>query len=189
MIMQSDNIDESTYIWEEAVKALAHDPSHRGNAFILALGGKLGIAQDIIDRSSLDSSALRTKPLGVYDEQLILAAFYDLYTKEELVGSILFQINSQQDGSPGLKTVRMAIFQALCENLQKNSNEDQTFEAIKLYYLNAGQGSPCDDNFTDLNKEALLQYSSTFLGSSSPFAVFSEHYRSISKQYSTSSLL
>ena len=52
-------------------------------------------------------------------------AFYSyFYTESELKLSLLQQINSQPDGSPGLKLLRDKMFQVLAENMQAEAGDD-----------------------------------------------------------------
>ena len=45
-------------------------------------------------------------------------------------------------------------------------------EAVSMYYLNKGQGSPSDANFTDLNSNAISDFTSTM--DNNPFQYFVE---------------
>ena len=115
--------------WQQVVYASAHDPSHRGNAIILAIGDKIGLANQIIERSRHDSMANRAVALRATEEEALLRGFFQLYSDSELALSLLAQINSQPDGSPGLKAVRQTIFQQLCEDLQAEAQgEDRSLE-------------------------------------------------------------
>lgn len=87
--------------------------------------------------------------------------------------SLLFQLNSRIDGSPGLKSTREQIFRKLCEDLQVVSfGEDQSLEAVGLYYLNKGYGVPSEPTFTDLNAAALEAYARSLRPDQNPFTVF-----------------
>jgi len=172
LVMQTElALDKSRLPWQNVMHSTAHDPSHRGNAFIVAMGDQIGMSMEIINRAKQDSMANRSSPLEAKHKELLLDAFYELYTKSELTKSLLEQLNSKQDGTPGLKAIRAAIFQRLCENLQAtNEAEDMSMEAVRRFYLHAGEGSPSENNFTDLNDHALYSYTATLI--EDPFTVF-----------------
>lgn len=152
------------HTWENIVNAMAHDPSHRANGFIVALGRThLHLPPEVIVRAHKDCMAERTAPLTSAQEMPVVEAFYTLfYTDNELRNSVRFQLNSHADGSPGLKLLRVAVFQILAERLQLDDpHRDTSFEAVQLYYEHGGLGSPSDVQFTDLNDaavEAVLRY-------------------------------
>ena len=68
--------------------------------------------------------AERITPLTKDQEQPVVEAFYSyFYTESELKLSLLQQINSQPDGSPGLKLLRDNMFQLLAEKMQAEAGE------------------------------------------------------------------
>ena len=98
---------------------MAHDPSHRANALIIALCDKLRITSpEIIYRASLDNMAHRMKPMEANQVKAVMDKFNEKCTTQGLQESILQRINSQQDGTPGLKILRDQIFAVLAKNYQ-----------------------------------------------------------------------
>jgi hypothetical protein len=165
MIMKADNTSHAQCVvarqcnhhWENVVASMAHDPSHRGNAFVVAMGRKIGVSEAMYQRAANDNMAHRIQPLTPEQEMYVLRAFNSYYTHDELVKSLMEQINSKPDGSPGLKLLRENIFEILAARYAERvrTGEDTTFEAVRHYYLNKGEGRPTDPSFTDLNEYAI----------------------------------
>ena len=124
--------------------------------------------------------AERVVPLTHEQQDAVASAFFTHFCPaHELCASVLHQVNSQPDGSPGLRLLRDQIFRALAVRLASpiydtlsphpsdpsplqvqlaaadGGDEDRTLEAVARYYLHAGRGNPSDHGFTDLNEQAL----------------------------------
>ena len=152
------------------VTGLAHDPSHRGNAYVLAMNDVISFSQETVRRASNDSMASRSVPLTNDEKDKLKNHFYQYYTKDELMTSLLDQINRKEDGTTGLKMIREQIFQTLATKLQDNSEDDTSMEAVSKYYCNKGQGTPSDANFTDLNSTAIYDFTDSM--NNNPFSHF-----------------
>lgn len=66
---------------------------------------------------------------------------------------------------------REKIFQILATKLQEDSDDDVSMDAVNKYYINEGKGSPSDANFTDLNSNAIYDFTNT-MGDINPFKDF-----------------
>lgn len=158
MIVQSTLTigDENCPQWHKIIHQMGFDPAHKNNALIAALGSKINLPDNIIYRAKQDPVIVK-KPMsqGKLDE--LLNAFHSLYTEESLIKYLIAQINSQPDGSPGLKTFRNEATRILSEKISKDNPEidDPAIEAIKKFYIHGGKGSPLDENFSDLNDEGI----------------------------------
>jgi len=66
---------------------------------------------------------------------------------------------------------REKIFEILATKLQEGSDDDVSMDAVSKYYINEGKGSPSDANFTDLNSDAIYDFTNT-MGDINPFKDF-----------------
>ena len=78
---------------QKLVTGLAHDPSHRGNAYVLAMQDNISFSQETIRRASNDSMASRSVPLVNSEKDALYKHFLEFYTKDDLMISLLDQIN------------------------------------------------------------------------------------------------
>jgi len=78
---------------QKLVTGLAHDPSHRGNAYVLAMQDNISFSQETIRRASNDSMASRSVPLINSEKDALYKHFLEYYTKDDLMISLLDQIN------------------------------------------------------------------------------------------------
>lgn len=174
MVMATEralNAGEPMSDWQTIVHESAHDPAHRGNALVLVLGDRIGLSQKTMTHARHDKFAVRSKPLTQPEKTALERSFFDHCTKEDLLQSLLFQVNSQPDGSAGLSELRAAIFRCLCEDLDSRSGgEDTSLEAVRLYYKNEGQGSPTDPAFTDLSACAISTFARLAVPVTNPMA-------------------
>ena len=118
----------------------------------------------VVNRAQRDTMAARVVPLTRAQEDAVTDAFFAHFcTERDLRASVLQQINSQPDGSPGLRLLRDHIFQALALRLAAvdGGDVDRTLEAVALYYQHKGLGNPSDHRFTDLNELALDTFVTT----------------------------
>jgi hypothetical protein len=169
IIMEAENLPSNTRNHNQIlITGMAHDPSHRGNAFVVAMQDVIVFSQDTIQRAQNDSMASRAIPLKKEEKDNLLQYFNEYYTKDDLMNSLLDQINSKEDGTPGLKMIREQIFQILATKLQDNNDNDTSMEAVIKYYHNKGEGSPSDANFTDLNSNAIYDFTSSM--TNNPFS-------------------
>jgi len=169
IIMEAENLPSNTRNHNQIlITGMAHDPSHRGNAFVIAMQDVIVFSQDTIQRAQNDSMASRARPLKKEEKDNLLQYFNEYYTKDDLMNSLLDQINSKEDGTPGLKMIREQIFQILATKLQDNNDNDTSMEAVIKYYHNKGEGSPSDANFTDLNSNAIYDFTSSM--TNNPFS-------------------
>ncbi len=156
--------------WHSPVRELAHDPAHRGNTLILTIGDKVGLSAEVMERAKHDIVA--EKMQGVLSQQqvdIVMEAFQEEYQKTELVKCTLEQINSQADGSPGLKPFRDHVIQVLSGKIEEQEPDlEPTTAAVKRYYLNGGEGKPGEVGFNNLNEKAIKDFAAT-LGDKNPF--------------------
>ena len=150
MVMQADS---GVGGWVEVVNASAHDPAHRGNSLVMTLGADIGMSPATVKRAEKDLLATHVRPLSASDKDLLTQRFFELYTEDSLVESLLFQVNSKPDGCAGLQELRAAIFKRLCEAF-----DAEALDAVELYYARRGVGDPSDPSFTDLNARALRDF-------------------------------
>ncbi len=176
MVMQAEGVwnrnrNQCTEWQKIIVQRTAHDTAHRGNALILAIGNRIGLPREMIERVKHDPTLLKIPELAAEKSGALIAAFRQFYTKSVLANALVARINSQPDGSPGLKPFREHVIQKLSTivTAAEIENEDETFFVIQKYYLHGGNGNPSDPQYTDLKPEAIVRYAET-LGENNPFA-------------------
>ena len=75
------------------ITGLAHDPSHRGNAYVLAMNDSISFDGETVRRAANDSMASRSIPLTNEEKDSLKKHFYEHYTKDDLMTSLMDQIN------------------------------------------------------------------------------------------------
>lgn len=187
MIMQTDNAIMSRgngvelSPWQNALKKLAHDPAHRGNALIIALGEKIGLKQSSIDQAKQDVMANKVKPSD-QDIEEIYQEFVRQYTNDNIKQYMINQINSKPDGSQGLKAFRNEVIRQFIETVTEEELEaskadvenyfkndlfadDPSFYVQYHYFKHHDPANPMVDysqeNATDLNERAIIKYCET----------------------------
>lgn len=165
MVMQADTTkgQQDCPEWHTTIRQMALTPGHKGNAMILTMGDSIGLSEEMMDQAKKDISAIRIEALSPEELEGLLQAFKTLLKEAGLVKSLMAQINSQPDGSPGLKTFRNHMTRVLADKVAKDhpENEDPSTTAIKLYYLHGGEGDPLDESFSDLNEEGVRAFVAT----------------------------
>jgi hypothetical protein len=117
----------------------------------------------MILRAAKDPAVLRTTPLEAEAHRELVAAFNALCTDEALMTALLEKINSQPDGSPGLKIFRNQVIEFFAmqfteQELAQAGDPDPAMHAVQLYYLNGGVGDPREPGFNNLNAAAINRY-------------------------------
>lgn len=178
MILQTENTkyDLTRPDWHTLIRQLAHDEGHRGNALIVTLGSYIGLPEAIIERACQDPVLTGMKRLSANQLEMLLRPFYALCSEEAIIKSLLDQINSKEDGSPGLRVFRDYMSRVLIENvsdedLQKSGDTDPTMHVVKSCYLREGTGSPSDEGFNDFNEFGIRAFCNT-LGFENPLVNF-----------------
>jgi hypothetical protein len=138
--------------WQKAIAKLGHDQAHRATALKVALGEEMGLSQSSIVQSSHDMLIVSGVAIDSQTKEVILEEFNRRATKEAKLYFLQMRINSQPDGSPGLKKFRQHIIEVLAKQLD---GDDPGMEAVQKYQLNGGVGDFSDQSFNDLNIEAI----------------------------------
>lgn len=177
LVMQ---IEKEKYICAldvDSGKPVKHDPAHFGNFLISLLGKKIGLPQEMIDKSTKDLMA-KTVMLPDDEQKELLAKFNKLYTEKALTPFLINRINSQPDGRPGLKDFRNHIIQTLANHVsddeiaasQKEVQKrfgvgeavsDEPIFYVKLHYFLDPDAAPSDEKASDLNEKGIRAFAAT----------------------------
>ncbi len=150
------------------------DSVHYMNMLIVALGEKIGLPNEVIEKARKDFFV----EMGDFfeeDKQKLLDEFHALYTEEALVLFLMQRINSQPDGKPGLKALRTYIMQKLADqasdaeleaskpDIQKKFNVDDEMADdpgyyVMLHYFLHPEIDRFDDRHTDLNEKGIRAF-------------------------------
>lgn len=157
---QTTRFDNDRPTWHRIIDGLAHDPAHRGNGLILAIGKQVGLSQETISRSGNDFTVHRLEPLSEEALQGLLQAFHAQMTPDQVVSALMDKINSQPDGSPGLKGFREHMTRTLAVRLGRANplEQDPAMGVVRQYYLSQGIGDPADEGFTNFNRQGIDAY-------------------------------
>lgn len=181
MVVQQKQLQLSSLLY-----TLSEDrqQAHTANDLIVALGEKAQLPQDLIDQALLD---LTTEPMPEQDKDKLLQAFNEIYTEDSLVNYLMQKINSQPDGTPGLKIFRDYIFQELASHVSEQeleSSKEDVMEKfgvgealaddpslyVKLHYQLYPDLDPSDERQSDFNEEGIKAFAQ--LLTDNPFAYF-----------------